>query len=447
MKYTNAIVMMFIVVVTPTFFGMIGNVTFNSVFPAGGLMMLLFMLNIAAMFSIRFTKLQMYLLMYVLLNVLAYLLMLMNFRDYIEERYTYDVTLSFITSTAILASSVIYHTIIIRKKISISNIHNYFFIGVVSNAGILFGVVMIIGIQSYLIDPYIIRDTFHIYSMKQLTDSQYHGGGDLPEWFGVYYQMMGGTAAIGPFFSMCGVFFVMYYNSVRKKLKSLHLIIAGFSCLILAILMGSRSAIVSMIGAILITLIVVSSNNDKKKIYANVLLGVIFAISIILMLLILSDSVAALKMFQLEILLEQPRLSLWSKAILLSLINPIGYGYDYIYMVKQTGGAFPLGIEFDFNHVHNIYIGTLLELGCMGFIILILLIKNILRECYKNIMFFKGSRYYPLSVAVFAALVASFIQFNFAGLFLKTIGIYSSVFWFFVSIVFILSHYRRNSIT
>ena len=306
--YINKVLVMLAIFLTPTIFGMVDDVTFNSVFPAGGVLALLLVLNIITVVSVKLTKSQVYLLLYVLINVISFLAMLLVYNDQIGRSYLTGVINSFVTSIVIMSSSVIYAIVIVKSNISIRNVQNYFFIGVASNAVILGVIVSIIGIQSYLSDPYSIRDLFHIYAEKQKNGYSSGIVESLPQWFGLYYQMMGGTAAIGPFFSMCGVFFIAYFSVINNKLKAVHLGAIGLLCVFLALLMASRSALISMLVALLITSIVLRSNDDRKKLHVFLSLGILVMISAMIMLIVMSETFSVLQMFKLEILINQPRI-------------------------------------------------------------------------------------------------------------------------------------------
>ena len=432
---------------TPTTLAMFAPITFNNKLTSGGIVLLLSILFLTYVAKIKYQKEHLYLLMFILINIIYYFISILHYGVWPIHKDMFDTTIVLITSLITMFTVFVYYAVIIKSKANLLLFPWLFGAGIFVNA--IFAILMY-NVVSKVFDissTYEFRDIFYKLETDPKLDETMNTLPSIAQWVFKYYDIMGGTASIGPFLSFAATYLLIYFIFSSNKSKSIFLLFISFMAYYGAYLMASRSSLLTPVVGIITLFLILSYQQYKKYFIISlfVMIGLFF--SIIWLIYFYSDSIPILKRLTLEVMLENQRIKLWSVALLLSLFNPFGYGYNYIWLnYAFLDGNFPFEMVFEFHHVHSVYFMTLLEFGFIGLSILLILFYALFRGGYDNIQYFKNTPYYPIAVSTMGAFIVSIFQFIFGALFVRSEAIYGGSFWLIVSMILVLSYYRRNKI-
>lgn len=433
---------------TPTTMGLYLPLTFNNKITTGYIIIILGFLSLLSFKYIRYQKSHFILLLFILLNIFYYLVTLIRYQRPVFAPEIISVTLTMATSVMAMVSVYIYYKVIILRRIDLNKFMLLFSIGVLISTTMAFSMYYEVVGTGDISNIYEYRVQLYKYMGNVKYEDQFHDLPFLTKTAAGYFKIMGGTASIGPFLSFCASILFLYYLASKDKMRNIFYLIVSLAAFGASMQMASRSAIITPLLGLSLTFYILTSLNNKKipKHYMMVCFVIIGAIAIAIMSLLVNDSLV-LNNMRLEVIKEEGRLTIWISSLILSLINPLGYGYDFIRLNNELNwGLFPHSVAFRHNHAHSVYISTLLEFGLFGFGVLIYLFYSILKEAYHNICYYSQTVYNPLSVSLFGGLIVSLMQFLFATLFLKYEAIYGSTFWLIVTMILVLSYYRKRGV-
>jgi O-antigen ligase len=360
------------------------------------------------------------------------------------EFYPY-IAVFFSEIISILIVFALFHYLINNDNILLKSA-KYFILGGLLTTFLSFLLFSVFGLISGFTNIYEAR--YLIYAFSEMPEHEFSKL-NLPKFtilLRQFFLAMGGTNNIGPFLAMISLF-TFGYGIFNKKYKlltiSISLLIATVS-----LLMASRSAFLSIIIVLLLFgiyyLLILNYNEIKTKLY---FLLTIFTLSFFSILAIESfdDRLGLFDKFSAEALANQHRLKLWSNSLNLLAVNPFGYGSYYINLEKSIGNnSFPYDAQFDFSHVHNVYIAHFVNYGILGFLLIVFIISASIVKGLQNLKYYytHKNHFLPLATASTLAFIGSAWHFLFGTLFLEMDLIYGSCFWLVFTYIWVLYYYR-----
>ena len=128
----------------------------------------------------------------------------------------------------------------------------------------------------------------------------------------------------------------------------------------------------------------------------------------------------------------------------LSIINPFGYGLEYVRLVNSSYLSPPLDVTFKHDHLHSFYIANLLEMGILGFLIFLKLFLFILKKARTNIKNSINREEFAMNSSIYVGICTCGFHLVFANNILRSEAVYMSVFLLLVALIFHIN--QKNNI-